>query len=342
MITIGLTSPVRAARPRRTRHFALPGLVLAAAFLQPAAAGAQAGPANYPVKPVRLVVGQAPGGATDIVARLVAPRLGEQLGQSVVVENRTGAAGSIGAAFVAKSPPDGYNLLVISSSYAINPSLYPSLPFDPVRDLVPVTLIAEAPFLLVVHPSMPLRSVKELIAFARSTPGVLNFASGGNGSSGHLAGELFKYLARVDLVHVPYKGAGPAMIDVIAGQVHMTFASVLSSLPHVKNKRLRPLAVTGAKRSVAVPELPTLAEAGVKSYRTTTWYGLLAPATTPSAIVERLSAEMQKLVTSEDIRSRFLTDGAEPVGGTPRQFQDHLASEMARAREIIQRAGVKQ
>jgi len=179
---------------------------LALACVLPTNASSQ----NYPVKPVRFVVGQAPGGATDVVARLVAPKLTEQLGQSVVVENRTGAAGSIGASFVAKSAPDGYNLLVVSSSYAINPSLYTDLPFDPVKDLVPVSLIAEAPFLLVVHPSMPVRSVKDLVAFAKSRPGTLNFASGGNGSSGHLAGELFKHLARIDMVHVPYKGAGPA------------------------------------------------------------------------------------------------------------------------------------
>jgi len=204
-----------------------------------------------------------------------------------------------------------------------------------------VTLIAEAPFLLVVHPSLPVLSVKDLVALARAKPGTLNFASGGNGSSGQLAGELFKYLAGVDMVHVPYKGAGPALVDVIAGQVHMTFASVLSSLPHVKSGRLRPLGVTSAKRSVAIPELPTLVEAGIKGYRTTTWYGLLAPANTPAPIVNRLSGEMRKLVESGDIKNRILADGAEPVGGTPNQFQEHLASEMARAREIIQRAGLQ-
>jgi tripartite-type tricarboxylate transporter receptor subunit TctC len=329
------------ALPDNRRRRILPYWFLALACLHPLSALAQGGPPGYPVKPIRLVVGQAPGGATDVIARLVAPRFGEHLGQSVVVENRTGAAGSIGAAFVAKSPPDGYNLLVISSSYAINPSLYKDLPFDPVKDLAPVTLIAEAPFLLVVHPSMPAQSVKALIALAKAKPGALNFASGGSGSSGQLAGELFKYLTGVDMVHVPYKGAGPALVDVIAGQVHMTFASVLSSLPHVKSGRLRPLGVTSAKRSVAIPELPTLAEAGIKGYRTTTWYGLLAPANTPAPIINRLSGEMRKLVESGDVKNRILADGAEPVGGTPNQFQEHLASEMARAREIIQRAGLQ-
>lgn len=295
----------------------------------------------YPTKPVRLIVGQSPGGGTDVIARLIAPKFGEHLGQAVLVENRTGAAGSIGAAFVAKSVPDGYNLLVVSSSYAINPSLYTDLPFDPAKDLLPVTLIAEAPFLLVVHPSMPVRSVKDLVAFAKAKPGTLNFASGGNGSSGHLAGELFKFLANINMVHVPYKGAGPALVDVMAGQVHLTFGSVLSSLGHVKNGRLRALGVTGSKRSPGAPDLPTIAEAGVKDYQTTTWYGLLAPANTPAAIVNRLSGDMKKALESQDIRNRLLTDGAEPEGGSPKQFQDHLASEMKRVSEIIKRAGVK-
>lgn len=296
---------------------------------------------NYPTKAVRLIVGQAPGGATDVIARLVSPKLGEQLGQTVVVENRTGAAGSIGATFVAKSAPDGYNLLVVSSSYAINPSLYTDLPFDPVKDLMPVTLIAEAPFVLVVHPSMPVRTVKDLVAFAKAKPGVLNYASGGNGSSGHLAGELFTYLAHVKIVHVPYKGAGPALVDVMAGQVHMTFGSVLSSLGHVKNGRLRALGVTGATRSAGAPELPTIAEAGVPGYQTTTWYGLLAPANTPAAIVNRLSDEMKKAIEVPDVKSRILNDGADPRGSSPRQFQTHLAAEMKRAAEIIKRAGIR-
>lgn len=304
----------------------------------PLCAAAQGG---YPVKPVRLVVGQAPGGATDVIARLVGPKFSEALGQSVIVENRTGAAGSIGAGFVAKSAPDGYNLLMVSSSYAINPSLYTDLPFDPVKDLLPVSLIAEAPFLLVVHPSVPVRSVKDLVAFAKVKPGTINYGSGGNGSSGHLAGELFKYLAGVDMVHVPYKGAGPALVDVIAGQIHCTFGSVLSSLGHVKNNRLRALGVTSAKRSSGAPELPTIAEGGVKGYQTTTWYGLLAPAGTPAAIVTRLSGDMKRAVESPEVKNKILSDGAEPEGSTPKEFQAHLLGEMKRAAEIVKRAGVK-
>jgi tripartite-type tricarboxylate transporter receptor subunit TctC len=326
----------------RTRH---PGLLLLAGIIAgsavvPAASVAQ-GPAAYPSKPVRFVVGQSPGGATDIVARSVAQKLSENLGQNFLVENRTGAAGSIGATFVANSAPDGYNVLVVSSSYAINPSLYKNLPFDPIKDFAPVSLIAEAPFLLVVHPSMPVRSVKDLIALAKARKGELNFASGGNGSSGHLAGALFNFLAGTDIIHVPYKGAGPALVDVMSGQVHLTFASVLSSLPHVKNGRLRGIAVTSAKRSAAARELPTVDEAGVKGYRRTTWYGALAPAGTPAGVVAKLSAEVKKAMESPDIKQRFLADGAEPEGSTPKEFHDHLVAEIASAREIIQKAGVK-
>jgi tripartite-type tricarboxylate transporter receptor subunit TctC len=305
------------------------------------AAPAAAQSAAYPVKPVRLLVGQAPGGATDVIARLVNTKLAESMGQTFIVENRTGAAGSIAAALVSKSAPDGYNLLLVSSSYAINPSLYTDLPFDPVKDLTPVSLIAEAPFLLLVHPSTPARSVKELIALAKAKPGVLNYGSGGNGSSGHLAGELFTHLAKVKMVHIPYKGAGPALVDVIAGQVHLTFGSVLSSLGHVKNGRLRALGVTSATRSSGAPELPTIAEAGLPGYQTTTWYGLLAPANTPADIVQRLSDEMRRAVNAADVRNRILTDGAEPRGSTPKEFQGHLLAEMKRAAMIIKLAGIK-
>lgn len=326
------------ARVARARYALMPGLLLGC--LLPAGALAQVD-GTYPAKTVRLIVGQSPGGATDIVARLVAQKLSENVRQSVIVENRTGAAGSIGANFVAKSAPDGYTLLVVSSSYAINPSLHGSLLFDPVKDLAPVSLIAEAPFLLVIHPSLPARSVKELVALAKATPNELNFASGGNGSSGHLAGELFKHLAGIRLVHVPYKGAGPALVEVMTGQVHMTFGSVLSSLQHVKSGRLRALAVTSAKRSSALPDLPTVAEAGIKGYRRTTWYGVLAPAATSPALVGRISEEIRKAVNSEDVRKRILTDGAEPEGSSPKEFQEHLAAEIRIARDIVEKAGLK-
>ena len=295
----------------------------------------------YPVKPIRFMVGQAPGGATDIVARMVAAKMNEPLGQNIIVENRTGAAGSIAAATVVKSPPDGYTLLVVSSSYAINPSLNANLPFDPQKDLAPISLIAEAPFLLVVHPSVPARSVKELIAMARAAPGTLNYGSGGNGSSGHLAGALFENLAKVKLAHVPYKGAGLALVDVVSGQIGLMFASVLSSTPYVKQQRLRVLGVTGVKRSPALPAVPTIAEAGVPGYATTTWYGVLAPSATRPQIVERLAAAVNKAVHVPDLRERMLADGAEPHGSTPAMFQKHIATEMVKWRQVVKNAGVK-
>jgi tripartite-type tricarboxylate transporter receptor subunit TctC len=294
----------------------------------------------YPIKPIRFVVGQAPGGATDIIARLLASKMNDALGQNVLVENRTGAAGSIGAASVARSAPDGYTVLVVSSSYAINPSLYTNLPFDPQKDLTSVSLLAEAPFLLVVHPSVPARSVKELVALARSQPGTLTYGSGGQGSSGHLAGALFEAAARVKLSHIPYKGAGQALVDVLAGQITFMFASVLSSTPHVKQQRLRVLGVTGAKRSSALPQVPTIAEAGMPGYATTTWYGLLVPAGTRPAVIERLSTAANKAVTAPDLRDRMLADGAEPIGSTPSAFQKHVETEIAKWRKVVKSAGV--
>lgn len=295
----------------------------------------------YPTKPVRFVVGQAPGGATDLVARAIAQKLTEFLGQSVVVDNRTGAAGSIGAGLVAKSTPDGYTILVVSSSYSINPGLYAKLPFDPIRDLVPVTLIAEAPFLLVTHPALPVRNVQDIVAYAKSKPGALSFASGGTGSSGHLAGELFKSLAGVQLLHVPYKGAGPALVDVIAGQVQFTFASMISSLSHVRSAKLKALAVTSARRSPVLPDLPTVGEAGVRGYATTTWYGMLAPAGTRQAVIGRLNAETKRALSAPEVRDRMSGDGAEPVGDTPEHFRRFLAAEIAKWRKVVTDAGVK-
>jgi tripartite-type tricarboxylate transporter receptor subunit TctC len=295
---------------------------------------------TYPVKPIRFIVGQSPGGATDMVARIVAAKMGEPLGQNIVVENRTGAAGSIAATTVARSAPDGYTLLVVSSSYAINPSLYKSLPFDPQKDLVPISLLAEAPFLLVVHPSVPARSVKDLIALAKAAPGTLTYGSGGNGSSGHLAGALFGHLAHIELSHVPYKGAGLALVDLIAGQITFTFASVLSATPHVKQGRLRVLAVTGPKRSQALPNVPTVAEAGVPGYATGSWYGLLAPAGTRAPIIDAIASAANKAMHAPDVRERLIADGAEPRGSSPAVFQKHMSAEMAKWKAVVQNAGL--
>lgn len=308
-----------------------------AALVAPCAVQAQEG---YPAKPVRFIVGQSPGGATDIVARLVASRMIDTLGQNVLVENRTGAAGSIGASHVAKSASDGYTALVVSSSYAINPSLYANLPYDPQKDLQPVSLLAEAPFLLVVHPSLPAKTVKELVALARKEAGTLTYGSGGMGSSGHLAGALFEDAAQVKLTHVPYKGAGQALVDLLAGQITFTFASVLSSMPHVKQAKLRVIAVTSATRSSALPQVPTVAQAGLSGYATGSWYGVLLPAGTRPAIVERLSAAANKAVMAPDIKERLLADGAEPIGSTPPAFEKHLAAEMAKWRKVVKAAGI--
>jgi len=304
------------------------------------AATGSVGAQDFPTKPIRFVVGQAPGGATDIVARLVANKMSEALGQNIIVENRTGAAGSIAAAGVAKSPADGYTALVVSSSYSINPSLYSSLPFDPQKDLAPVSLLAEAPFLLVVHPSIPSKSVQDLIALAKAKPGMLTYGSGGVGSSGHLAGALFELASGVKISHIPYKGAGQALVDVLAGQITFMFASVLSSTPHVKQQRLRVLGVTSVKRSGAFPQVPTIAEAGLAGYGTTTWYGVLVPNGTPQGVIERLSTTAAKTVAAPEVRDRMLADGAEPVGSTPAVFQKHIAAEIAKWRKVVKSAGI--
>ena len=296
---------------------------------------------GYPDKPVRFLVGQSPGGATDVVARAVSQKMTDNIGQSVVVDNRTGASGAIAATMVAKSTPDGYNILIVSSSFSINPSLYKNLPFDPLKDFAPITLIAEAPFLLVVHPAMPVKTVAELIAAAKAKPDTLAFGSGGIGSSGQMAGELFMYLAGVKLIHVPYKGAGPALIDVIGGQVSMTFGSVISSLGHVRAGRLKTLGVTSAKRARALPDIPTIAEAGVKGYSTTTWYGALAPTNTPAGVVQKLNAEIKKTLTAPEVGEHMAKDGAEPVGSSPQQFREFLTAEITKWRELVKHANVR-
>lgn len=312
-----------------------------AAVVTIAAGGAAAQEAAFPAKPIRFLVGQAPGGATDIIGRLVAGRMSEVIGQNVVVENRTGAAGSIAASAVVKSAPDGYTVLVVSSSYAINPSLYGSLPFDPQKDLAPITLLAEAPFLLVVHPSLPVRTVKELVAMGRTRGDVLTYGSGGVGSSGHLAGALFESTAGVKFTHVPYKGAGQALADLLGGQITFTFASMLSSGPHVKQNRLRVLGVTSRKRSTAMPQVPTIAEAGYPGYSTGSWYGLLAPAATRPAVLDRISQAAHKSMNSPDVRERMAGDGAEPIGSTPAEFQAYLAAEIAKWRKVVVGMGLQ-
>ena len=296
---------------------------------------------SYPTKPVRLVVGLAPGGATDIMARTLAPAFGEELGQPVVVENRPGAAGSIGAALVAKSPPDGYTLFLASSSFTSNAVLeQKNGSYDPIRDFEPITNIASGPFLLVVRNSLPVSSVQELIAYAKANPGKLNYASSGIGSTAHLSGELLKRSAGIEMTHIVYRGAGPALADVLAGQVDLMFASIVSSLHHAKSGKLKALAVTSSKRSAAVPEFPTVAEAGVPEFEMLGYFGLLAPAKTPPAIVGTVHAAVLRAIKRPDFVERVSTDGAEPDGCSPAELRALLQHDMKTLGDLVQAAHI--
>ena len=297
---------------------------------------------NYPTKPVRIVVVSTPGGSVDTLARAIAPRLASKWNQQVLVDNRPGAGGAIAAELVAKAPPDGYTLMMGTiASLATNVSLYKSLPYDPVKDFAPITLVATQNLVLLVHPSIPSRSVKELVALAKKQPGKLTFASAGNGVGGHLSGELFKLLAQIDILHIPYKGVQPAMMDVVGGQVTMVFASIASGMAQVASKRLFPLAVTGSQRSPAAKDLPTMLEAGIKGYESSTWYGLVAPAATPAEIVNRLNAEVVAGLKSPDLHERLTREGADPVGNSPAEFAKYMQSEIDKWRKVIKAAGIQ-
>jgi tripartite-type tricarboxylate transporter receptor subunit TctC len=316
------------------------GGALALALMLPLAATAQT--AAYPSKPVRLIVPAAPGGGADFLARIVGTRLQEQTGQSFVIDNRAGASGTIAADLTAKSPADGYTLLLgQSTSIAIAPHLYQKLPYDTMRDLKPVTLVAEVPNMLVVHPSVPASSVREFIALAKAKPGTLNFGSAGNGAPSHLAGEMFKGAAGVDLVHVPYKGAGPATNDLVAGQIQVMFAPMVAVLPQVKAGKLRALAVTSAKRSPAVPDVPTLAESGLNGFAIVSWFGFFVPAATPQPIVDKLFQETVKALKNPDTIERFAKEGAEPEGLTPAQFATYVQQESARYAKVLKDNNIK-
>lgn len=311
--------------------------ILAAALL---AASPLAAAQDYPVKPIRLVVPFTPGGSTDILARMVGQKLSDAFGQQVIIDNRPGAGGNIGVEIVSKSPPDGYTLVMGHiGTFGVNPSLYPKLPYDPIKDFQPITLVAMVPNLMSVNPKLPAKSVKEFIALAKAKPGTLNFGSGGNGSAAHLAGEYFKLLTKTDIVHIPYKGTAPGITDLIAGNISMMITGVPPQLAHVKSGRLRPLAVATAKRLPLLPELPTIAEAGVAGYEATQWYGVLAPAKTPEAIVARLNAEIVKALRGADIKERLSAEAAEPVGNTPEQFAAHIKAEIARWAPVIKASG---
>jgi tripartite-type tricarboxylate transporter receptor subunit TctC len=285
---------------------------------------------------MRLVVPASPGGGADFLARIVSTKLSEQFGQSVVVDNRAGASGTIAADMVAKSAPDGYTLLLgQSTSIAIAPHLYEKLPYDTLRDLRPITLLAEVPNMLVVHPGVPASSLSEFVALAKSRPNSLNFGSAGKGAPSHLAGEMFKAATGIQMVHVPYKGAGPAVNDLIAGQIQVMFAPMVAVSSHVKSGRLKALALTSSVRSKAVPDIPTLEESGVKGASVTSWFGLFVPSSTPSAIVERLYTETSKALKNPDTIERFLKEGATPDGRTPGEFAGYVQAEYQRFAQVI-------
>src|SRR6187401_1395679 len=296
--------------------------------------------AAYPAKPIRFIVGFTPGGTSDVVARLLSAKLAETWTQPLVVDNRPGAGGNLAVEIVARSAPDGYTLLCASSSFSIIPSLIRELSYNPLKDFAPVTLMTSAPYLLVLHPAVPAQSVKELIVLAKAQPGKLNYASAGAGSTLHLAGELFKSLAGVDIVHVPYKGA-TGITDLIAGAVQLSFAGVPQTLPHVKAGRLKALAVTTARRATVVPDLPTIAEAGVPGYDVDPWYGVIAPAGVPRAIIEQLNTAFARALNAPDVREKFMLQGLEPRASTPGEFSGLIEKEIAKWSKVVRDAGIK-
>ncbi len=295
---------------------------------------------TYPAKTVRIIVGYPPGGPTDVIARTVAQKLTIALGQQVIVDNRPGASGMIGAEQVVKAAPDGYTLLTVPITYAVTPSVYPKMPYDAEKDLAPVALVASSPFILVVHPTLPVKTVKELIALAKSRPGQINYASASTGGMPHLAGELFNMMTGVKLTHIPYKGAAPATVDLLAGQVSLMFNNMLSAMPLVKANKLRAVAVTSLKRSAAIPELPTIAET-VKGFEASGWYGAFAPAATPKDIIAKLNAEINKLMRLPDVAQRLAGDGVEAASMTPAEFGAYLHSEIAKWGKVVKISGTK-
>jgi len=306
------------------------------AFLMSAAAFAQ-----YPERPIRLIVSYPPGGGTDVTARTIVGKLSEGVGKQFVIDNRSGAGSMIGTDLVAKAAPDGYTLLMSDTTFGIVPGLYPKVPYDTLRDFQPVSQITSVPVGLVVNPGVPARSVKELVALARARPGGLNFGSGGVGTPVHMAGELLKIAAKIDIVHIPYKGAGPAFTDLLGGHFQMMFPTLQSAVPHIKSGRLRLLALTTEKRSTAFPDTPTMNEAGMPGVIAVAWFGMHAPRATPKAVVARLHAEVVKVLQDPIVRQRFESEGADIVGSTPEQFSSFVANEITKWTRVVKEAGIK-
>ena len=309
---------------------------------------AAAGPAvtsvfaqDYPSRSIRYLVPQAPGGSSDTLARVIAPRLAEALGQQVVIDNRPGATGIIGSEWVAKALPDGYTLLQVATSHATNPAMGVKLPYDTLRDFAPVTLLSQQPNLWIVHPSLPVTHIKALVALAKIRAGQIDFASSGTGGSQHLAGELLNLMAGIQLVHIPYKGSPPALIDVLGGRVAVMVSTMAPAMPQVKAGRLRALAITSAQRSRATPEIPTVAESGVAGYEAISWQGVLAPAGTPRVIVQRLNSELRKVIAQPEPSRQLAEQGYEPLSGTPEAFDAYIKSEIAKWTRVVKSAGLQ-
>ena len=314
------------------------GIAASVLFGLSGAAMAQA----YPAKPIRLIVPLAPGGGNDTIARLIGQKISGPLGQQVVVENRPGAGGMIGADVAAKSPPDGYTLLLANvAAMAIIPNVQKKVPYDPIKDFQPVSLIAKAPLLVVVHPSLPAASIKQLVALAKARPGELNYASNGIGSSTHFATEMFNLMTGIKMAHVPYKGLSLAMIDLLSGQVQLMFSSAVAMLPHVKAGKLRAIAMTGAVRSPVIPDIPTVAEGGVRDYEAGSWYGISAPAGTPRPIIDRLSREIAAAAKSHEVQERLVKEAVIAVGSSPDEFAAHIRKEFARAARVVKESGAR-
>ena len=296
---------------------------------------------QYPTKPIRLIVPFAPGGGTDITARAIAMKLTEALGQTVVVDNRAGANGTIGADIAAKAPPDGYTLSMISSSHSVNPSIMKKLPYDLVTDLAPVTQATSQPYALVLHPSVAAKSVKELIALVKAKPNSLNYGSSGTGGLSHLSGALLCSMTGITMTHIPYKGGSPALTDLVGGQIQLLFSTILQAQSQLKGGRVRALAVTTAKRSAGAPDLPTMHEAGVTGYEVAGWYGMVAPLKTPAAIITRLNTEAVKALRGSDIKDKLAADGSEPVGSTSEAFGLHIKTEVAKWNKLVKEASIR-
>ncbi len=324
-------------KPKPVVAVALSAVTLVAAGGALAQGAAQA----FPSKAITIVIPATPGGAIDLTARVIGPKLTDAWGKAVVVENKAGATGIIGTEFIAKAAPDGHTLVLVASSHSINPSMFKKLPYDTLKSFEPVVLTHVLPLMLVVHPSLPVKNVQELIAYGKANPGKLTFASSGPGGAPHMSGELFKSMTGIDMLHVPYKGSTAAHSDLLSGRVSLMFDTVTAINPHVKSGALRALAVTTAKRSAAAPDVPTMAEAGLKGYETSTWGGVLAPAGTPKDIVDKLNAEMNKALAAPDVRQRMLDAGIEPAGGTPQQFAGFIQSEMAKWGKVAKTAGIQ-